>query len=223
MSKELITKKDADSILDQRKALAKWLTMAHQNPEKVVGLKGVKYVPISFVEMKLDELFMDGWNLEIKSYEVILNAFVVTVRISGLNPATGREFFRDGIGAKDIQLKSGSKSVDSSTIQFNSCGKGFPSAKSTAVKNAAQSIGKVFGRDISRELEDQFDSIIEIIDQEDIDYFIQRIDQCNTKEEIQVLMARLKKELELIPDIFSQVRTYASGRYSKLKGEENAN
>lgn len=170
-SKELITKKDADELTKQRQNLSKWLIMAHDEPEKVCVnkfAKNTKYVPISYIEMKLDELFFDGWNLEIKSYELVLNSIVVSVRITGLNPATGREFYRDGIGSKAIQLNSNSKPMDISNIKSNGLELAFPAAKAQAFKNAAQSIGKVFGRDISREIQDEYNPIVKPGDNDDL-------------------------------------------------------
>ena len=217
---ELITKKDADSIQDQRKAFAKWMTIAHQEPEKVAVNKfanNTKYVPISYVEMKLDEMFIDGWNREIKSHDQVLNSVVVVVRISAFNPSNGRDFFRDGIGSKALQLKRGSSAMDIASLQPNACELAYPAATTQAVKNAAQSIGKVFGRDVARELNAEFNSMVEIIDQSDIDLFIHQIDGCTDQKSIQNTMARLKKELELMPDVYAQIKSYAAKRYKEFE------
>lgn len=173
MSKELITKEDARSTTKQREALTNWLRMAHEQPKMVLKNKfanNTNYIPISYIEMKLDELFLDGWNLEIKSYSQVLNSIVVEVRISGLSPANGRNMFRDGIGSKPIQLKKGASAMDIKSIQSNACELAFPAAKAQAVKNAAQSIGKVFGRDIAREVQDEYNPIIKTTEEKEDAY-----------------------------------------------------
>lgn len=213
MSGELITKKDADSIQGQREALSKWLRMAHEKPENVCVNKfanNTKYVPVSYVEMKLDELFIDGWNLEIKSVQQVLNSVVVTVRISGLNPATGREFFRDGIGSKALQLKKGSPAMDISSIQPNACELGFPAAKAQALKNAAQSIGKVFGRDVAREIEDEYNPIVKTAEDKQGSYVSLTDKWSKTKVKNQAVLDSFLKEAQK-QGIYNEFLNYVKG------------
>jgi hypothetical protein len=195
-SKALVTSTDAEKIQKQREQFTNWMRMCHQEPEKIETNKfanNTKYVPISYIEMKLDELFIDGWNLEIKSVEQVLNSIVVTVRVSGLNPATGREFYRDGVGSKAIQLNNGSKPMDISNIKANALELAYPAAKAQALKNAAQTIGKVFGRDVARKLDDEYNPIIKTTEDKE-DSYAKAIKKWNASKKDQATLDAFLKE-----------------------------
>ena len=60
--------------------------------------------------------------------------------------------FHDGGGAKELQTKkdSGSVKADLSNVGSNACAMAVPIAISTAIKDAADHLGKTFGRDLNR-------------------------------------------------------------------------
>lgn len=109
---------------------------------------GVKFIPIAVVETMLTRLFKH-WNVEILREGQILNSVYVTVRLNFLHPITKEWEHQDGIGAVQIQVDK-DKPMSAETIKSNAIMLALPSAKSYAIKDAAEHIGRAFGRDINR-------------------------------------------------------------------------
>jgi len=72
------------------------------------------------------------------------------VRIHLKHPVTGEMFFIDGVGAAELQTKSGASAADLSAINKGAVMMALPMAKSYAIKDAAEHLGKLFGRDLNR-------------------------------------------------------------------------
>lgn len=111
--------------------------------------RGVKYIPIQVVETMLTKLFQN-WNIEVLREGQLLNSIYVTIRLHYKHPITKEMTFQDGIGAVQIQVDKGENASNLSAIKPNAVMLGLPAAKSFAIKDAAEHIGKVFGRDINR-------------------------------------------------------------------------
>lgn len=111
--------------------------------------KGVKYLPIDKVETMLTKIFQD-WYPEVLREGQLLNSLYVTVRLHVKNPITGEMTHYDGVGAMAIQVEKGKNASDLSAIKSDAIMKGLPAAKSYAIKDAAEHIGKLFGRDLNR-------------------------------------------------------------------------
>ena len=111
--------------------------------------KGVKYVPIDKVEMMLTKIFQQ-WYVEVLREGQLLNAVYVTIRLHYRHPVTGEMNHQDGVGAMQIQVDQGKNASDLGAIKSNAIMLGLPAAKSYAIKDAAEHIGKVFGRDLNR-------------------------------------------------------------------------
>jgi hypothetical protein len=56
----------------------------------------------------------------------------------------------DGIGAAQLQTKQGTSPADLQNINNGALSMAFPIAKTIAVKDAADHIGKLFGADLNR-------------------------------------------------------------------------
>lgn len=110
--------------------------------------KPTKYIPIEIIENTLTMLFQD-WHVEVKDVQIIFNSVAVTVRVHYRDPLTGEMRFQDGVGAKNMQCDKGT-SLSISTIKAGAVMAGLPTAKSYAIKDAVEHIGKLFGRDIGR-------------------------------------------------------------------------
>ena len=80
----------------------------------------------------------------------MFNAVYVTVRLHYLNLINNEWDFHDGVGAVQLQTKSGSSPAELQNINNNAVMMALPMAKSYAVKDAAEHIGKLFGRDLNR-------------------------------------------------------------------------
>lgn len=128
------------------------LKVVNQNPPakwvKEHPIAKIKYIPIEIIENTLTQLFQE-WYVEVKDVQQILNSVAVTVRVHYKDPITGEMKFQDGVGAVSAQAERG-QALSISTIKANAIQIGLPAAKSFAIKDAVEHIGKLFGRDIGR-------------------------------------------------------------------------
>jgi hypothetical protein len=121
--------------------------------------KGVKYIPIERVEYLLTRLFLQ-WRVEVKSIQVIANSCVVCVRLHYQNIHDDQWSWQDGIGAMAIQVDKGAGAMDWDKTKSDAVMKAAPAAESYAVKDAAEKIGKIFGKDLNRKDEIGYDSLM---------------------------------------------------------------
>jgi hypothetical protein len=112
-------------------------------------VSGVTYLPIDKVEMMLTKVFQ-LWRVEILREGQMLNSIFVTVRLHYKHPITNDLMFQDGTGAAPIQTDKGKSAADLAAIKNDAIMKALPAAESYAVKDAAEKIGRVFGRDLNR-------------------------------------------------------------------------
>ena len=168
MSKELVKKTFSDLIesdkviemanLDEFNSLinqpppAKWVKT---NPYA----NNSKYLPIDKVEFLLRKIFKDV-DIEVLRESVMFNAVTVTVRIHYTHPVTGKRGFKDGVGASQVQVKKGTSPADMANINNNAVEMALPKAKSQAIKDACDTLGRIFGSDLNRK-----DIIVETIDE----------------------------------------------------------
>lgn len=123
-------------------------------------------LPISFIEMTLDEIYFGLWELSEPSYQQIFNEVVGTATLTVTHPITGDKIRRVGFASIIITQDSGSTLENfTSTKKKNALDLAFPKLKAEILKNAAQSLGKIFGRDINRKNKDTFKpSLVQLSD-----------------------------------------------------------
>jgi hypothetical protein len=137
-------------LLNQPPAVA-WLkkhplaTTKNDQGQKVPS----EYLPIDKVEFMLDRIFQE-WKIEVLSTSVMFQSIAVTVRLHYKNPVTGEWSFHDGVGAKSVQVNQGASAADLSAIKDAAVQMALPSAKSYAIKDAAEHLGALFGRNLNR-------------------------------------------------------------------------
>lgn len=148
--------------------------LLNQNPDnKWVKMhpmaKGVKYMPIERIEWLLTSIFQ-CWKVEIKSTILIANSIVVSIRLHYQSVLDGSWNWQDGIGAMPLQTEKGASATDFSAVKNDAVMKAAPAAESYAVKDAAEKLGKIFGKDLNRadqigysEMRDRFQASIESI------------------------------------------------------------
>jgi len=131
-------------------------TLLNQPPPKAWVYKNKyannsEYLPIGKVEYLLDKIFQD-WKVEVLDYRTIFNSVTVSVRLHYVNPLTGQWMYHDGVGAKELQTQSGTGSLkqDFSNINKGAVEMALPIAKTSAIKDAADHLGQLFGRDLNR-------------------------------------------------------------------------
>lgn len=108
-----------------------------------------KYLPIDKVELMLDMIFQK-WKVEVLDVKLILNSVVVTIRLHYLDPTNNEWMFHDGVGAKSIQMDAGANLGDITKVKDAGVMMAVPSAKSYAIKDAAEHLGELFGRSLNR-------------------------------------------------------------------------
>lgn len=120
----------------------------------VMGIQG-EYLPIDKVDFLMDYIFQE-WRPEILREGLMLNSVYMVVRLHYKNPLTGEWTFKDGCGAVPVQVDSthpdGSKvrPTELDFIKSRAIQIALPVAKQQAIKDAAEEIGKLFGRDLNR-------------------------------------------------------------------------
>lgn len=127
-------------------------------------------LPISFVEMTLDELYLGLWGTENYRWSAITNEVQGSLELVVTHPITGQQIRRTGAASIVIMVDSLSKeekermtnqqrnlhALNPENKKSNALDLGFPKLKAECTKNAAQTLGKVFGRDINRKKVDGF-------------------------------------------------------------------
>lgn len=129
--------------------------------------KGVKYIPIEKIEYLLTRLFLK-WRVEVKTIQTIANSCVVTVRLHYQNIENNDWSWQDGIGAAPIHTVKGKGAMDWNEVLTDSVMKAAPAAETYAVKDAAEKIGNLFGKDLNRKEDIIYDSLEGMIPEEKI-------------------------------------------------------
>lgn len=110
---------------------------------------GSKYIPIDKVEYLLTRLFVK-WRVQVLDYKVIANSVAVHVRLFYTSPITGEELCQDGLGAAPMQTNKGANATDFTQIKNSAVQMSLPAAETYAIKDAAEKIGRIFGKDLNR-------------------------------------------------------------------------
>jgi len=124
------------------------------------------YIPIERVEWLLTKLFLKWW-VDIKNTWVIANSVVVTVTLYYQDVLTDEIMHQDGIGAAVIQVDNGAKAMDAISTKHDAVMKAAPAAESYAIKDAAEKIGKLFGKDLNRADQILYDDLAHMPEKED--------------------------------------------------------
>ena len=152
-------KQNALTVILNQQPPAQWLA---DHPM----IRGYKYIPIERVEWLLTRIFGRWW-VEIKDSKILANSVVVTVRLYAVNPLNGETIFQDGIGAAPIQTDKGAGASDWNAVKSDGVQKAAPSAETYAVKDAAEKFGKIFGKDVSRKMNLDYNSLLKQKSHED--------------------------------------------------------
>jgi hypothetical protein len=127
--------------------------LVNQEPKKewikVHPITKEPYIPIERIEWLLTNIIV-RYKVEILDSKQVANSIVVTVRLHYFDQLHNEWTFNDGIGAAPLQTDKGSGAIDWNKIKSNAVQIGAPAAESYAVKDAAEKIGKLFGKDLNR-------------------------------------------------------------------------
>lgn len=136
------------------KDLGELKSVLNQNPNKNwvkdhPFARDVKYLPIDKVETMLDIIFVQ-WRVEVLNISQLAQSICCTIRLHYRNPISKEWDFQDGVGAVPLKTDKGASAADLSKIKNDAVTTGAPAAKSYAIKDAAEHLGKIFGRDLNR-------------------------------------------------------------------------
>lgn len=113
--------------------------------------QNAKYIPIEVIESALDSIFQGLWKVDNLQCSIQINSIVVSLDLHVLHPITRTWLTRSGIGAVPVELDKVTKEVNSKALHKN-----VPAAKAFAFRNAAQSLGRRFGRNLNRSFDFNF-------------------------------------------------------------------
>lgn len=149
--------------------------------------KNSKYLPISFVRIKLDEMFAGIWNFTMIREQVIANEIIGVGILEVFHPVANTWIKRSGTAAVMIQQVSkdngGSGRISNIDDKIkNTLVKDFPHLESECLKSAAKKLGKMFGGDLNREHEDSYEAIYsnEIESSAAIEEILPEMESCKT-------------------------------------------
>lgn len=136
-----------------------------------------KTLPISFVQMTLDEIFLGQWEMSDPTFEQIFNEVVGCAVLTVIHPITDRPLRRIGWASVVItQDKDAAMAEFNTTKKKNALDLAFPKLGAEILKNAAQSLGKIFGRDINRKHKDVFKPALKPLSNEGLLAALKRIE-----------------------------------------------
>lgn len=150
-----------------------------------------QYIPIGDIEEKLDYFFFGIWKTTDPQVMVVVNEITFLIQLHVLHPKTGIWLERTGAAATQIQLKSGSAVTDVGAKIANTLGKDFPHAKAEAIKNAAKSLGRIFGRNLNRGPKD---AALDIMTFEDVEI---KITSMETQAELNTFFKSLPTTMKV--------------------------
>ena len=137
-----------------------------------------KTLPISYVEMTLDEIYLGQWDVSDTTYTQVFNEVVGTGLLTVWNPITGKPTRRSGFASIVITQDKDALLQDfNSTKKKNALDLSFPKLKAEITKNAAQTLGKVFGRDMNRKQQDTFKPAFKTLTDEGFKTLLERVEK----------------------------------------------
>lgn len=158
---EIYKKQSELNVLLNQEPNKKWLKV---HPY----VKNLSYIPIERIEFLLTSIF-DFWNVEIRNTVLIANSIVVTIRLHYKSLVDGTMLYQDGIGAMPLQTDKGAGATDFNAIKSNAVMMAAPAAESYAIKDAAEKIGKIFGKDLNRADKIGYDALLKKHDYSNLD------------------------------------------------------
>lgn len=124
-----------------------------------------KTIKISHIETTLDEYFFGMWTTENFRWSQIGNEVVGSIDLKVLHPVAGVWITRQGAASIIIMVDKAPDNItgkdknlwalDMQNKKSNALDMGFPKLKAECLKNAANSFGSMFGRDLNRKEQDR--------------------------------------------------------------------
>jgi hypothetical protein len=141
------------------------LVQTEPNPAEIrtnPAAGNIKYLPISFLEMTMDEIFFGLWSTESFEWKREGNEICGSLTLKYFHPTAHVWLSRIGASATMIRLQKGAQPYELEKKIYNALEMDLPHLKSDCFRNAVQSIGKAFGRDLNRAFFDQYKALLHI-------------------------------------------------------------
>jgi hypothetical protein len=161
-----IQKDNAFQVLINQEPHPTWLKEHPTAKVEITDPNGTKrkvparYIPIERVEWLLINIFLK-YKVEIKTVQLLANSVCVTVRLYYYDHISKEWHWQDGVGAAPLQTDSGAGAADFTKMKSSAVQMAAPSAETYAVKDAAEKIGRIFGKDINRADRSSFETLKE--------------------------------------------------------------
>lgn len=155
---ELREKDNLFNVLVNQPPKADWV--------KVHPMTKTSYLPIERIEYLLTRIFIN-WRVEIKETKLIGNSVVVTVRLHYKSVTTNEWDWHDGVGASPLQTDKGAGAIDFNSLKSGAVMMAAPAAETFAVKDAAEKIGRLFGKDLNRKDVMNYDGMADTFETEE--------------------------------------------------------
>lgn len=207
----MATSKDLIKIIDSGdnspllfEKMGEMKEILNQNPNKAwvknhPFAQGVLYLPIDKVETMLDMIFQQ-WRVEILSINQLAQSICCTVRLHYLNPITKEWSYHDGVGAVPLKTDKGFSAADLSHIKSDAVATGAPAAKSFAIKDAAEHLGKLFGRDLNRKDTVAYKSLYGNASDED---WVAELESAKNLDELRKIWNKIPKDIQADEEIIA--------------------
>jgi hypothetical protein len=162
MSEDIIPYNSDQSVIEQ---FQKLLNMHPDKKDIRVNkmANNAEYISISTIERRLDEIYSGLWQIDNFRWEVVANEIIGSIDLKVYHPKAGW-ITRTGAAAAMILTSSGKPATVEHKIK-NTLVKDFPHLKAECLKNAAKSLGVIFGRNLNRGQEDEFSYLSETLPQ----------------------------------------------------------
>lgn len=158
--KAIVNKQNQLNIILNAEPKKEWI-------KKHPFVKNLDYLPIERVEYLLTMIFAK-WRVEVKEIKLLANSIVTTVRVWVKDPITGEWDYQDGIGAMPIQVAKGSGATEFDKMNSSAVQIGSPSSESFAIKDACEKFGRIFGKDLNRKDNINYDRLYQMIEMNEI-------------------------------------------------------
>jgi hypothetical protein len=198
---------------DNLEALQKFQQMLNASPDQV----GIESTPdgkartlvISHVETTLDEMFFGHWRTENFKWERMANEVVGSIDLIVIHPISGYEIRRSGAASIVIMVDKAPQNIqgternrwalNAENKKSNALDLAFPKLKTECIKNAAVSLGKLFGRDLNRnniDIYKPFNLKGKLAPMnKDMQYINELIDKAQTQDDCDIILQACPDEL----------------------------
>jgi len=156
------------------------------------------YLPIDKTEFLLRKLFKKN-RIEILREGTAFNGVYVVVRVWYQDIISGEMEYHDGIGSIHLQVKKGSSPADLANINNGALSMAFGTAKSIAIKDACDHLGKIFGADLNRKdtIGFSFDmKLEEVVHTKEDERMAKLIEKAKDRESLEGLKSHLTEKLQ---------------------------